>query len=577
MASRIYALLVGINDYSPHVGKLHGCLNDVANFRCFLEESYGSNSLALETLTDSDATRPNIVEQFRFHLGRATREDTVIFFYGGHGARSKSASPFKDYFPDEKDEGLVCYGSRDPGGFDLADKELAVLLGEVAKNDPHIAVILDCCHSGSATRDADSFTHFKPRQTHEVFEERPLESYLEGYYAELLAAGKSFSIPASRHILLSACQRDQKAWEGNDRSGVFSTAFLEVLNQSGPAISYADLFVRCRAAVRKRAENQEPQFETYRNFNAYDGFLGRAVSKTVRRYRTYFDTGSWKVDCGAIQGIPIEPDKVVQLALFPESKRDKLAGHAEIVQVGAQKSELKLLDFEPDPESRYQAEITSLPLPPLMVHLTGESEGIEAIEQFLAASEEHRHSIFFTHEEEGTSYVIEANDGGYFLKLRESGKLIQGARGFHEEAASYIFFVLKRIAVWQNALRLQNPGTRMNPSDIPFSFFEIKDDGSSHEFQTTEATFDIGKDGKNWRVVRGTLKGSNRSGQPLYFLLVHFSEDYGIRSLYNERVEPTESEFTITLDGNGRFNLSLEESEGDQSMHTSNCSFQPKR
>ena len=66
----------------------------------------------------------------------------VVFQYCGHGARWKSAGPFMEFFPDGKDEGLVCYDSRKPGGFDLADKELAILLAEVGRNDPHIAIIL---------------------------------------------------------------------------------------------------------------------------------------------------------------------------------------------------------------------------------------------------------------------------------------------------------------------------------------------------------------------------------------------------------------------------------------------------
>ena len=35
----------------------------------------------------------------------------------------------------------------------LADKELSLLLAEVAANGPHVVVILDCCHSGGGTRD----------------------------------------------------------------------------------------------------------------------------------------------------------------------------------------------------------------------------------------------------------------------------------------------------------------------------------------------------------------------------------------------------------------------------------------
>ena len=186
MSKQVFALLVGINDYSPDVGKLSGCLNDVDHFHGYLTESFDKSRLHIEILKDADATRPNIIKQFRSHLGKATADDVAVFQYCGHGARWKSAEPFKQFYPDGMDEGLVCYDSRGPGGFDLADKELAALLAELAKNDPHIAVILDCCHSGSATRSADDFTQGKCRQTHERNDERPLESYLDGYYSTLL-------------------------------------------------------------------------------------------------------------------------------------------------------------------------------------------------------------------------------------------------------------------------------------------------------------------------------------------------------------------------------------------------------
>lgn len=236
MSQHIYALLVGINDYSPAVGRLYGCVNDVDHFHDYLADNFDSSILRTVVLKDSDATRANVIQQFRTHLCRASADDIVIFQYCGHGARWKSAAPFKQFYPDGRDEGLVCYDSRESGGFDLADKELAVLLAEVAKNDPHIAVILDCCHSGSATRGADDFTQLKARQTHEVLEERPLESYLDGYYTALHNRGESLDIPASRHILLAACRRVQKAWEGNNHSGVFTSTLLDVLDRAATEI-----------------------------------------------------------------------------------------------------------------------------------------------------------------------------------------------------------------------------------------------------------------------------------------------------------------------------------------------------
>lgn len=571
MTKRIFALLVGINDYSPNVGKLTGCLNDVDHFQAYLTDNFDRTRLHIEVLKDADATRPNIIEQFRSHLGRANADDVVVFQYCGHGARCKSAKEFEEFFPDGKDEGLVCYDSRGGAGFDLADKELAALLAELAKNDPHIACILDCCHSGSATRSADDFTQLKSRQTHEVFEDRPLESYLDGYYAALSQRGESLEIPASRHVLLAACQRVQKAWEGKDHSGVFTSTLLDVLGKTGTDISYADLFVRCRASVHKRADNQDPQFETYRGFQAYSGFLGGQAAQSARRYSVYFENNGWRVDCGALHGLPSDPDKAVELALYPESDQARAAGHAATTQVGPQKSELQLLDIDADPATRYQAEITSLPVPPLAVYLEGDAKGAESFENFLAASEDHSLGFaLLTESPGGARYTLSAENDCYLLKFRETGKLIQGAKGFTREAADYMFAIVKRVAAWDRAARLQNLSTKMNPDDVQFKFCEVLDDDDQqqHAFPGTDITIDIGKEKNEWKVVRGTLKADNRSPQTLHLLLLHFSEDYGFQPLYNEPIEPTDAEFIVTLDGNAIFNLSLDESEGDEATHT---------
>lgn len=572
MANHIYALLVGINDYPNHVGRLYGCLNDVQHLHEYLSDNCDRSRLHVETLLNSDATRRNVIDQIRTHLGKAGKDDVVVFHYSGHGARSKSASQFRQFFPDGWDEGLVCHDSRDPSGFDLADKELAVLLAEVARNDPHLAVIFDCCHSGSATRNADDFTQLKARQTHQVLDERPLESYLDGYYAKVHNQGEPLQIPASRHILLAACQRVQKAWEGKDHNGVFTSTLLEVLGKSGPDISYADLFVRCRAAVRKRADNQDPQFETYCGFPAYAGFLGNPLSHAARRFSVYFEDRSWRVDCGALHGLPSDPDKTVELALFPESDQSRVAGHAATTQVGAQKSDLQLLDFEPDPATRFQAEITTLPVPPLAVYLEGDAQGRESFEKFLTASGDRSLGVsLLTDAPEAARYTLCAENGSYLLKFRETDLLIQGAKGYTQQAAEYMFAILNQVAAWERAVVLQNRSTRMNPDEVPFQFCELLgnyDNAEPYVYPNSEITLDIRKENGEWQVICGTLKARNLTQQPLHILLVHFADDYGIQVLYNERIEPTDLDFTVTLDGKATFYLSLDDNEGDEAIHT---------
>jgi uncharacterized caspase-like protein len=174
--NRVYALLVGINDYGPDIESLDGCLNDVDLFHEYLKHHVAPAALAVEILKNGDATRANVVDRFRTHLRKAASGDVALFQFCGHGAQWASNAAFREAFPDGKDEGLVCSDSRRPGGYDLADKELAVLIAEVAATGAHVAVLFDCCHSGSGTREVTTRRGLKPRLTHEVTTERPLES-----------------------------------------------------------------------------------------------------------------------------------------------------------------------------------------------------------------------------------------------------------------------------------------------------------------------------------------------------------------------------------------------------------------
>ena len=157
MPNRVYALLVGINDYGPDIESLDGCVNDVDLLHEYLDRRVGAPALAVEVLKNDDATRANIIDRFRSHLGQARSGDVALFQFCGHGARWASNAAFRESFPDGKDEGLVCSDSRRPDGYDLADKELAVLIAEVAGNEAHVAVLFDCCHSGSGTREVKAF------------------------------------------------------------------------------------------------------------------------------------------------------------------------------------------------------------------------------------------------------------------------------------------------------------------------------------------------------------------------------------------------------------------------------------
>ena len=154
MTRNLYALLVGIDDYAPPIPALQGCKHDINAIEAYLQKQIGGAWTLKQPrkLLDQQATRQAIIDGFQQYLTQADREDIALFYYAGHGGQEQAPVELRHLEPDGLDETLVCYDSRFPGNHDLADKELRYLLTQVAKNNSRIIVILDCCHSGSGTR-----------------------------------------------------------------------------------------------------------------------------------------------------------------------------------------------------------------------------------------------------------------------------------------------------------------------------------------------------------------------------------------------------------------------------------------
>lgn len=556
--ARLYALLVGINAYDDSVGKLRGCLNDIENVHRYLKDNWPEQDLAIEFLRDEEATRPNVIRQFRDHLGRAGPGDTALFHYCGHGARARSAPEFLQFFPEGKDEGLVCIDSRRDGGFDLADKELAVMIGDVAARDPHVAIVLDCCHSGSGTRDADEFVGFLPRLAQEAAGGRELETYIDGYYAAAQRRGETLSIPGGRHILLAACERFQTAKESPDRSGVFTTALMQVLRAASGTLTYPELFTRARAAARSLAQDQDPQFETAGGFDGWSGFLGRQASANRQRFDLLPHGGGWQIECGATNGIPSDADRQATFTIFPDAEPERSVGGATAVRVGAQLTDL-LLDFTPDPHATYRAQLTSLPVPPMLVGFNGDSAMRAALEAALAAPS--ADPVALTDAGEERAHTVSLEDGALVLRQRGTGTIIQRVpvRAGQDWVAPTVA-LLGHVARWERMLALGNAHPQLDPAIVDFRFSEIAKDGAVIAHPGEDVTVRYSRRQGSWQPVLFKLQVANCSAQTLHLALVHFSPDYGIDILRNDEVPAASGDVTFLGDDEA-YNLFLEDGE----------------
>jgi hypothetical protein len=238
----------------------------------FLTESARLQGAALEiqVLKNEEATRQRLIECFHQHLGQAGPEDVALFYFCGHGAQEPAPPEFWYLEPDRLNETLVCYGSRSSHSYDLADRELAWLIAEIAGRGPHLVAILDACHAGSGTR-AEALVgsqHAPPAER-----VRPLSSYLvqpEAFPA-LAPASRAIDeasnwslLPKGKHVLLAVCRANEDARKyrlGHAMRGIFSYYLLDTLQQAGPLPTYRDLFQRTCLLTSNRAGGQNLQIE----------------------------------------------------------------------------------------------------------------------------------------------------------------------------------------------------------------------------------------------------------------------------------------------------------------------------
>ena len=202
---------------------------------------------------------------------------------------------------------------------------------------------------------ADAFRGLRPRVTQRHPTERPLESYLDGHYARLRDRRQPLSSRPPAHILLAACERDAAGLGG---AGPQRRVHQHADRGAGQVRRRPDVcgpvraLSRCGPHTRRRPE---PAVRDLRRLQRLE-WLPRPTARSATAAATASTStrGTWKVDCGAIHGVPTDPRPRVTLALYPEDDQTRLAGPATPGQVGAQTSDLT---------ARTSRRETSAPLP----------------------------------------------------------------------------------------------------------------------------------------------------------------------------------------------------------------------
>lgn len=318
MPNPIYALLIGIDRYlAPMIPTLKGCGNDVHLLEGVLTRRY-AGELRLRILENEQATRTEIIQAIRSHLRDNAQmakslgdpEPAVLLHFSGHGSMCRQSGTSK---ADGFDQSIVPHDSRQSGITDIRDWELGALIDEIAQYTSNITVFLDCCHSGSGTRDLELAVRQCPPDlgTH--------NSAGDEFSAGTRSASTSEGDP-NNHVLLSACNHRQIANEYVDSTstgqrvyGMLTHSLAEELAQAGD-ITYRELHERVCRRVWQKYPQQIPQCEGDRDRLLFD----RTRPSQDLWYRiTGSQNGLFQIDAGAVHGLAQQAD----LEVYDETVR----------------------------------------------------------------------------------------------------------------------------------------------------------------------------------------------------------------------------------------------------------------
>lgn len=536
-------------------------MNDITAVEEYLRDRIPETRLQLVKLIDAETTRQKIIDGFTTHLCQAGSEDVALFYYAGHGSQGCAPEEHWNMEPDRLNETIICWDSRTEGVWDLADKELAYLIDKVGQGDPHMVLIMDCCHSGSGTRDIDAVV----RRVDEIDKrDRPLNSFIFAQESADIASrgyqenSACWQSKRKNHILLAACRSDELAKEYNgdgQARGAFSYFLLHNLQKANGNLTYRELFESTNALVRGKVNDQSPQLEARNSRDLDQPFLGGAIAQREPYFTVSHDKQyGWIVNGGAVHGLQKPSKGGTILALFPfgtdgAQLRDPelTTGTAKVTQVRQQLSKVEISGIENLAENQtFKAIPIALPLPRLQVSFEGEETGVELARQALkTAGPLYRPSLYISAVEnsEEIDIVLVADKGQYIIRRpRDDRPLVaplplnSSHAGYTGDDALKVIRRLEHIARWTNTLELSSPAASgLRPSDVKMEFvlFDTETASTAMAGATlARSAMRLEYEEYNGELVPPTLKIrlTNSSQRTLYCAVLDLAENFSVNN-----------------------------------------------
>jgi hypothetical protein len=545
--TKLYALLVAIDKYPIKHHRLNGCVADRDEFEKFLKRRFDSENIDLniQTLTDDEATKANIIQGFDL-FQQAEEGDICVFYYSGHGSRANSPREFWHLDPDRMNESVVAYDSRIEGGKDLMDKELAYLFWEAtfdkeknAAKKLHFTAVFDCCHAGTITRNAAFLSQPFQEVTERMAEPSPVPSRLEDYYGYEFYAkdeteqGLQLTPPPGKFIQIAASKDDETAKELKIRGktrGVFTYNLIEVLEQTNSQMTYAELVRTMQVRVASAVQKQTPQLLSEDHELRNQLFLGGAINPPSPYYTINFNGQKWVMDAGLIQGIPAEGG-YLELENGTPVNIEEVETNQSTVQVTG----------NPDRSRPHKAFAKGLSLKKFKIAFDPQHTTDEANNAILKAfNDSPPYHIDLTEDTSEADYFIKVWKDSLILTLPGSQHpLFKRVHPIDEKTADFFLDQADAVAKWKVLLQLNNPRSSIKEEELEIQLYRTTEPGGhgnsdpADQLDYREANvFAYQKQGEDWYQPAFRLSVKNKGDRTLYLSALFMQADFKITNRY---------------------------------------------
>lgn len=311
------ALIVAISNYKADMGWNNlSSGNDTVLIKDALIRQ-GFLPANITVLSDADATRVGILNAIRDKLiNKVKPGDIALFHYSGHGQQMEDDNNDE---PDGYDEALVPYDA--PADYDpkvkftkhLRDDDLGLAmkkLREALGPNGNLLIILDACHSGTATRGQDLGTNYRGSTKKYISPNyKPTASAINTRVIneDIFGLGEAANTRLAPMICYYAASANQLNAETklDDGTGVgsLSLAFSKAFANADTSFTYRSLFEEIKTAMSNSVPGQTPQAEGDLDYTVMRGkALGKPIYFTCDKILDN-DGKSISMQCGHIYGV----------------------------------------------------------------------------------------------------------------------------------------------------------------------------------------------------------------------------------------------------------------------------------